>query len=84
MFVYDNIDAVFWHLRPNYLPARVKWFSLKCISVGSTLHGILLPYNIQGRIWGEGAGGAPPPGDNLRFSNTTGILQKKNYVVYWC
>ena len=32
----------------------------------------------QGRILGEGAGGAhPPPGDDLRFSNTTGILQKK-------
>ena len=27
----------------------------------------------QGRIQGEGAGGA----DDLRFSNTTGILQKK-------
>ena len=26
----------------------------------------------------------PPPGDDLRFSNTTGILPKKNYVVYWC
>ena len=27
----------------------------------------------------------PPPRDELRFSNTTGILQKKkNYVVYWC
>ena len=25
-----------------------------------------------------------PPPDDLRFSNTTGILQKKNYVVYWC
>ena len=25
-----------------------------------------------------------PPRDDLRFSNTTGILQKKNYVVYWC
>ena len=25
-----------------------------------------------------------PPWDNLRFSNTTRILQKKNYVVYWC
>ena len=25
------------------------------------------------------------PWDDLRFSNTTGILQKKkNYVVYWC
>ena len=22
--------------------------------------------------------------DDLRFSNTTGILQKKNYVAYWC
>ena len=36
----------------------------------------------------QGAGGAnPPPRDDLRFSNTTGILQKKkkkNYVVYWC
>ena len=29
----------------------------------------------------------PPPSDDLRFSNTTGILQKqkqKNYVIYWC
>ena len=26
----------------------------------------------------------PPPLDDLRFSNTTGILQKKkNYVAYW-
>ena len=24
----------------------------------------------------------PPPCDDLRFSNTTGILKKKNYVVY--
>ena len=40
----------------------------------------------QGRIYGEGAGGAnPPPRDDLRFSNTTGILPPpKNYVVYWC
>ena len=39
----------------------------------------------QGRIQGEGAGGAPPPWNDLRFSNTTGILQKKkNYVIYWC
>ena len=32
---------------------------------------------------GEGAGGAHPPlpRDDLRFSNTTSILQK---VVYWC
>ena len=26
----------------------------------------------------------PPPRDYLRFSNTTGIAKKKNYVVYWC
>ena len=26
----------------------------------------------------------PPPRDDLRFFNTTGILQKKNYVIYWC
>ena len=40
---------------------------------------------VQGRIQGEGAGGAHPPSrDDLQFSNTTGILQKKNYVVYWC
>ena len=25
-----------------------------------------------------------PPRDDLRFSNTTGILQKKKYVFYWC
>ena len=32
----------------------------------------------QERIEGEGAGGALPPRDDLmRFSNTTGILQKK-------
>ena len=40
------------------------------------------------RCLSRGAGGAtpppPPPRDDLRFSNTTGILQKKNYVVYWC
>ena len=26
----------------------------------------------------------PPPRDDPRFSNTTCILPKKNYVVYWC
>ena len=26
----------------------------------------------------------PPLRDDLRFSNTTGILQRKNYMVYWC
>ena len=34
---------------------------------------------------GEGCKGCPSPSrDDLRFSNRTGILQKKNYVVYWC
>ena len=36
---------------------------------------------LQGRILGEGARGVhppPPPRDDLPFSNTTGILQKKN------
>ena len=41
---------------------------------------------MQGRILGVGERGAhppPPPWDDLRFTNTTGILQKKkNYVVY--
>ena len=33
----------------------------------------------------RGCAPPPPPWDDLRFSNTTGILQKmKNYVVYWC
>ena len=34
---------------------------------------------------GGGCRGCAPPRDDLRFSNTTGILKKKkNYVVYWC
>ena len=39
----------------------------------------MFAWRVQGRILGEGAGGAhtPPPPDDLRFSNTTGILQKK-------
>ena len=36
----------------------------------------------RGRVQGVRT---PPPLDDLRFSNTTGILQKKkNYTVYWC
>ena len=43
-------------------------------------------WSYSGADLGEGCRGcAPPPRDDLRFSNTTGILQKmKNYVVYWC
>ena len=41
---------------------------------------IMLPVNA-----GVDAGGVhPPPWDDHQFSNTTGILQKKNFVVYWC
>ena len=37
----------------------------------------------RGRV--QGVRTLPPPArDDLWFSNTTGILQKKNYVVYWC
>ena len=38
----------------------------------------------SGAHLGEGCRGCTPPWDDLRFSNATGILQKKNYVVYWC
>ena len=31
-----------------------------------------------------GGGGGVQGVCNLRFSNTTGVLQKKNYVGYWC
>ena len=46
----------------------------------------------RGRVQGEGAGGArggggggappPPPRDDLRFSNTTGILHKKKTMWF--
>ena len=35
----------------------------------------------RGRVQGVRT---PHRRDDLQFSNTTGILQKKNYVVYWC
>ena len=38
----------------------------------------------RGRSRERVQGVCTPPGDDLRFSNTTGILQKKNNVVYWC
>ena len=41
----------------------------------SQINGELTALPSQGQILGEGAGGVhPPPGDDLRFSNTTGIL----------
>ena len=41
------------------------------------------PYN-TGADLGGGCRGCTPPRDDLRLPNTTGILQKKNYVVYQC
>ena len=42
----------------------------------------------RGGSWGrvQGVRTPPPPRNDLRFSNTTGIQQKKkkNYVVYFC
>ena len=37
---------------------------------------------VQGRIQGEGAGGAHPPRDAMRFSKTTGILQQKQNMWF--
>ena len=41
---------------------------------------------LSGADLGGGCRGCAPhlPRNDLQFSNTTGILQKKNYVVYWC
>ena len=41
----------------------------------------------RGRVQGVRTSPLPPsPREDLRFSNTTGILpkKKKNSVVYWC
>ena len=51
-------------------------------------YSFITPYNDQvnvlGRIYGEGAGGGapPPPPDDLRFSNTIGILQEKKTMWF--
>ena len=63
---------VIFHLSPA-LPSRLA------------LHDFIFCLNKPGADLGEGAGGAHPPWDDQRFSNTSGILQKKkNYVPYWC
>ena len=55
-----------------YWPLELYWWANRKPYTGADL--------------GEGAGVHTPPSpwDDLWFSNTTGILQKKNYVVYWC
>ena len=64
----------------NWVPQAAQLFN----PVPSQIVFTQMTAQMQGRIWGEGAGSAHPPWDDRRFSNTTGILQKKNYVVYWC
>ena len=62
------------------------------IGLRSTVLMIIGYFDTKGLGSGADLGGgcrgcAPPPPptrDDLRFSNTTGILQKKNDVVYWC
>ena len=61
----------------------VKW----SIGIVKYLSYLLILRTVRGRSRGRVRGFAPhppppPPRDDLRFSNTTGILQKKNYVVY--
>ena len=42
-----------------------------------------IPGGSRGRV--QGVRTPPPFRDDLRFSNTTGILPKKNFVVdWWC
>ena len=78
-----------WIVRPlmlssdvTHYPKTWKWFWLVdclniCIITGADLGGGC-----------RGCAHPLPPRVNLRFSNTTGILQKKkkrsNCVVYWC
>ena len=64
-------------------PTKQTKQSLKCLTIKPLwcLHCVKTAFlftALQGRIQGEGAGGAhPTPWGDLRFSNATGILQKK-------
>ena len=82
-----NIRAWFseWWLRLTQDYAKFQARSSCLSTCHSSLQIPLCFYSkIQGRIQGEGAGGAhpPPPWDDLRFSNTTGILQKKKTMWF--
>ena len=59
---------VIFHLSPA-LPSRLA------------LHDFIFCLNKPGADLGEGAGGAHPPWDDQRFSNTSGILQKKKKTM---
>jgi len=56
-------------------------YSVCLFSSGWTLSSFCNRGGSRGRVQGVRT---PPPLNDLWFSNTTGILQKKNYVVYWC
>ena len=60
---------------------ELQTMAKKCSQFTWSAHTISVRGGSRGRV--QGVRIPPPPWDDLRFSNTTGILQKKN-VVYWC
>ena len=54
----------------NFFFSRNPWLAPRVIGTGADLRG--------------GCKGCAPPPRPTRLSNTTGILQKKTFVVYWC
>ena len=69
--IFDKF--IFGHLYECEAPDKihVRFSSVKDAGPGADLGGGC-----------RGCALPPPPRDDPRFSNTTGILQ--NYVVYWC
>ena len=67
--------SIMFFLNINFYTPFIYSLACKC----STVPGVDLGGGCRG------CAPVPPPSrDDLWFSNTTGILQKKNYVVYWC
>ena len=66
--------------RPDFSEKKKSWRELVFV-----ISDLFIISNSGADLGGGCRGCAPPRWDYLRFSNTTGILQKKkNYVVYWC
>ena len=58
------------------------WWSFFFVVHSATI--LVFRWHTGADLGGGCRGCDPPPWDDLRFSNTTGILpKKKNYVVYW-
>ena len=85
--------------QPFQIPIQLRmhvhlWTSSQEILSASWIYHFLFLEKLQEKNRGVGGnrGGSrgrvqgvrTPTWDDLQFSNTTGILQKKNYVVYWC